>query len=248
MCMKMSVKATIVMTLALAFSLIGRLAAAQENPPSANPPQAQGTAPAGQDSSGAAAFGTTSRWFTRFGAIGAFYNSHATISTSGEVIPGATAHVRDNITAIFEFAYDITKDLAVIMMTGIPPRATVEGRGTVAPYGTLGAVRFGPLFLTGIYRLPQWRRFRPYVGVGGAYAFIFKNYDGSVTDLKVHGNSGFAVQGGFEYRWGKKWGVFVDYKRLWLDLNGDGMLGTAPVTAKVTLDPNLVSAGLSYHF
>ena len=54
MCMKMSVKATMVMTLALAFSLIGRLAAAQENPPSAETPEAQGTAPAGQDSSAAA--------------------------------------------------------------------------------------------------------------------------------------------------------------------------------------------------
>ena len=189
-----------------------------------------------------------SRWFARVGAISVLYDSSAWFSASGQVIPGATAHARNNVTAIFDVGYDITKDFAVLMMSGIPPRTAVEGRGTVAPLGTLGAVRFGPVFLTGIYRLPQWGGFRPYAGAGLAHAFILKNYDGSVTALNVHDNSGFVLQAGFEYRWNNSWGVFLDYKRLWLDLRADGQIQGAPVTAHVTLDPNLVSAGVRFQF
>jgi len=189
-----------------------------------------------------------SRWFVRVGVLGALYDSYATFATAGELIPGASAHARDNITGIFDFGYDITSDFAVMLMSGIPPRTAVEGRGTVAPLGTLGAVRLGPIFLTGIYRLPQWDGFRPYVGAGFAHAFILKDYDGSVTHLKVHDNSGFALQAGVEYRWSESWGVFVDYKRLWLHLDADGLLGTVPVTARVTLNPNLISVGVRYQF
>ena len=189
-----------------------------------------------------------SPWFARAGVIGALYNSSATFTTSGQTIPGATAHARDNITAIFDLGYDITKDFAVATMIGAPPRTAVEGRGTVAPLGTLGAVRFGPVFLTGIYHLPQWGALRPYVGAGGAHAFILKDYDGSVTQLKVHDNSGFVLQSGFEYCWSESWGAFVDYKRLWLRLDADGLLANAPVTARITLDPNLLSAGVRYQF
>lgn len=189
-----------------------------------------------------------SRWFLRAGVLGALYESHATFATGGEMIPGAGAQARDNVTGIFDIGYDVTKQFAVVLMSGIPPRTAVEGRGTVAPLGTLGAVRLGPLFLTGIYRLPNWSGIRPYVGAGFAHAFILKNYDGSVTHLKVQDNSGVAAQAGFEYRWSESWGVFVDYKRLWLRLDGDGLLGNVPVTARVTLNPNLVSAGVVYQF
>ena len=189
-----------------------------------------------------------SRWFVRAGVLGALYESHATFATSGEAIPGATAHARDNVTAIFDVGYDITDKFAVMLMSGMPPRTAVEGRGTVAPLGTLGAVRLGPVFLTGIYRLPKLGALRPYVGAGGAHAFILKDFDGSVTHLKVHDNSGVVLQAGFEYRWSESWGVFVDYKRLWLRLNADGLVGSMPVTARVTLNPNLVSAGVRYQF
>ena len=190
-----------------------------------------------------------SHWFVRVGVLGAAYDSSATISTSGQLIPGATAHAQNNVTAIVDVGYDLTKDFAIAMMSGIPPRTAVEGRGSVAPFGTLGAVRYGPMFLTGIYRLPwEWGALRPYIGAGGAHAFIFNNFDGSVTQLKVHANSGYAFQAGLEYRTSDSWGFFVDYKRLWISLNADGLLGNLPVTARVALNPNLISAGMRYQF
>jgi outer membrane protein len=214
-----------------------------------DPAQAQQVGAASEDAGpGDTAPTAESRWFVRGGVLGALYDSHATIALSGQEVPGATAHARDNITAILDVGYNITKDFAVVVMSGIPPRTAVEGRGSVAPLGTLGAVRLGPIFLTGIYRLPEWGALQPYVGAGGAHAFILKNYDGSVAQLNVHGNSGFVLQAGFEYRFSKSWGVFVDYKRLWLRLDADGLIENLPVTARVTLDPNVVSAGVRYQF
>ena len=193
--------------------------------------------------------GGENRWFARAGALGALYESHASFATSGQVIPGATAHARDNITAIFDVGYDVTREFAVMFMSGVPPRTAVDGRGTVAALGTLGAVRLGPVFLTGVYRLPwEGSALRPYVGAGFAHAFILKDYDGSVAQLKVRDNSGFVLQTGLEYRTSESFGFFVDYKRLWLSLSADGLLGNVPVTARITLDPNLVSAGVRCQF
>jgi len=188
------------------------------------------------------------RWFVRVGAIGALYNSSATIAMAGQSIPGATAYARNNVTPILDVGFDVTRSFAVVMMSGIPPRTAVDGRGTVSPLGNLGAVRFGPIFLTGLYRFPEVARFRPYAGAGVAEALILKNYDGAVSDLKVHDNSGFTLQAGVEYQLNPSWGVFVDYKRLWLALNASGTLENAPITARVTLNPNLVSAGVRFSF
>jgi outer membrane protein len=189
-----------------------------------------------------------SRWFVRAGVLDAAYNSHATIASNGAVIPGATAKVTDNVTVMFDVGYDITDNFAVMLMAGIPPKPSVIGKGSVSSFGTLGSVRYGPMFLTGVYRLPEWRGFRPYVGGGVVHAFIFKSFDGSVTQLKVNDNWGYALQAGVEYRLNRKWEAFVDYKRVWLDVKATGQLAGAPVRARVTLNPDVVSAGLKYHF
>jgi outer membrane protein W len=140
----------------------------------------------------------SSRWFVRVGALGALYNSHATIASNGKVIPGATARVTDNVTFVFDVGYDVTDNLALMLTGGIPPRPAVIGEGAVSGFKTLGSVRYGPMFLTGIYRFPEWRGFRPYAGGGAVHAFVFRNYDGSVEELKVRSNWGYALQTGVD--------------------------------------------------
>ena len=191
---------------------------------------------------------TQSRWFARVGALGALYHSHATIATNGSVIPGATARVSSDVTMGFDIGYDLSDRFAVMLMGGIPPTPSVIGEGSVASFGRLGSVLYGPVFLTGVYRLPAWRGFRPYVGGGVARAIILKNKDGAVTDLKVHGNWGGVVQAGVEYRLNHRTELYVDYKRLWLYVDAGGRLAGAPMRARVTLDPDLVSVGVKFHF
>ena len=69
-----------------------------------------------------------------------------------------------------------------------------------------------------------------------------------MTQLKVHDNSGVALQVGVEYRRSESWELLVDYKRLWLKLDANGLVGVVPTTARVTLDPDLVSAGVQLRF
>lgn len=191
---------------------------------------------------------TMGRWFIRVGALRALYDSGATISNDRGIIPRASAGVTDSDTVIFDLGYDVSDRFALMFMGGIPPTAKVIGRGSVASFAELGKVRFGPAILSGVYRLPAWHSVRPYAGIGGAHLFILKAYDGSVAGLKVYDSWGFAVQGGAEYRLSRKLGLFADYKHVWLKVNAKGFLAGEPVRARVTLDPDLVSAGIKFHF
>jgi outer membrane protein len=190
----------------------------------------------------------TSRWFVRVGALRALFDSGARITTDGSIIPGSSAGVTDSNTVIFDIGYDLSERVALMFMGGIPPTAKVIGRGSVASFEELGKVRFGPAVLSGIYRLPEWHGFRGYIGGGGAHLFILKAYDRSVTELKVHDSWGPVIQGGVEYRLSRKWEFFADYKHVWLKVNVEGFLAGEPVRARVTLNPDLISTGIKFHF
>lgn len=188
-------------------------------------------------------------WFARVGVLEAVYNSSARISTDAGVIPGASANVTNSTTVMFDIGYDPTANTYVMLMAGIPPKPDLNGTGSVTELGKLGSVRYGPAILTGGYRIPVMGNFRPYVGAGFAYAIILHNYDGAVSDLHVHNNFGYALQAGVEYVFTRKWQAFLDLKQLWLSVNADGSLGgLVPVTAKVKLDPTIISAGIKYRF
>src|SRR5262249_17898050 len=96
-----------------------------------------------QSNDGAEHAQLTSPWFARIGMLDAIYHPSATIATSGQTIPGATATVSNNVTLMFDLGYDITKAFSIQMMGGIPPKPTVTGERTVASLGDLGAVRYG---------------------------------------------------------------------------------------------------------
>jgi len=190
----------------------------------------------------------TSRWFGRVGIARAHYNSGARIVLDGDIVPGASAKLTDDTTLIVDIGYGLSDQWAVMATVGVPPRAAVVGRGSVSQFGKLGSVRFGPAIVTVVYRLPAWHRFRPYVGAGGAHLFILKSRDGGVTELKAHDSWGFVAQAGVEYPLGPKWALFADYKRIWLKVDADGQLAGEPVKAGVKLDPDLISAGIKFHF
>jgi len=103
--------------------------------------------------------------------------------------------------------------------------------------------------LTGTYCIRKWGAFRPYSGLGAAYAIILKDHDAAVSHLIVRNSFGIVLQGRAEYRLGKKWEIFADYKKLWLAVNAHGLLsGAVPVTAHAKLNPSLISAGIKFHF
>jgi outer membrane protein len=190
-----------------------------------------------------------SRWFTRLGVLVAPYHSSATIATNGQPLSGGTAEASDNMSVTFEAGYELTNNISVSMMSGIPVKPHVTGEGTAASLGVLGKVRYGPAIFSGYYRFPKTGRFRPYVGGGAAYAIIFKNFDGSVKNLDVHNNWGSVLQGGAEYEVNSKYTLFFDVKQVWLAVNAHGVLNDGtPVKARITLNPSLVTLGIKFHF
>jgi outer membrane protein len=220
----------------------------QTPPPSAN---FASPSPSSAVSSTSAADNRTSesRWYARVGVLGAVYHSNATFAAGGSAVPGASAQVSNDESVTLDIGYDITRDISTQLMVGVPPRPAIDGQGTVASLGELGAVRYGPGILTGLYRVRRWRAFQPYVGPGVAYAIFLKDHDASVSDLHVANNFGSVLQAGAEYKIGERWSVFGDFKEVWLGVNAHGLLeGEVPVTAHVSLNPSLASAGIKYRF
>jgi outer membrane protein len=202
-----------------------------------------------QSSDGADPVQLTSPWFVRIGMLDAIYHPSATIALSGQTIPGATATVSNNVTVMFDLGYDITKAFSIQFMGGIPPKPTVTGERTVASLGDLGAVRYGPVLLTGNYHMPRRRGWRPYVGAGVVYAIILDDHDRAVSDLVVLNNVGFVLQGGVERSVADSVELFFDFKEVWLAVDAHGKLGGGvPVTARVTLDPSIVAIGVKFRF
>ena len=189
-----------------------------------------------------------SRLFTRVGLLVAPYHSSATIATNGQRLSGGTAEASNNVSMTFDLGYEITHNISVSVTSGIPVKPHVTGEGAAAPLGILGKVRYGPMIVAGQYHFPKIGRITPYVGGGAAYAIIFKNFDGSVKNLRVNNNWGSVVQGGAEYELNSKYTLFVDFKEVWLAVNAHGLLsdGTA-VKARVNLDPSLVTVGIKFH-
>jgi len=189
-----------------------------------------------------------SRWFTRVGYLVVPYHSSARIATNGETVSGGTAQASNNMTVTFDAGYEITKNISASVTLGIPPKPHITGEGAVANLGMLGKVRYGPAFFTGQYRFPKIGPFRPYVGGGAAYAIIFKDFDGSVKQLKVNNNWGSVLQGGVEYEVNSKYTLFVDFKEVWLAVNAHGVLSDGTnVKARVKLNPSLVTVGIKFH-
>jgi outer membrane protein len=202
-----------------------------------------------QSSDGAEPERLTSPWFVRIGMLDAIYHPSATIAMSGQTIPGATATVSNNVTVMFDLGYDITKAFSIQLMGGIPPKPTVTGERTVASLGDLGAVRYGPVVLTGNYHMPRMRGWRPYVGAGAVYAIILDDHDRAVSDLVVLNNVGFVLQGGVERSIANNLELFFDFKEVWLAVDAHGKLaGGVPVTARVRLDPSVIAIGVKFRF
>lgn len=192
--------------------------------------------------------GVASPWFLRLGAAGVLFDSSASLRLAGAPVAGASAKAADNVTAMFEFGYYLDKNVSVQFTGGYPPTTSLTGKGTIAPLGTLGKATYGPAAISASYHFTDFGAFQPYVGAGALYAIVFSTKDGAVAGLKVDGAPGALVQTGFDYAVDRNWSVFVDAKKLFLSVDARGTALGAPVTARIHLDPVIVSTGIAYRW
>lgn len=187
-------------------------------------------------------------WYVRAGPADVIYDEGAKISIGGSVVPGASLRVKDNFTGEIEVGYFFNPNVAVSLTAGVPPTATLIGTGPLEGV-KLGKVTYGPAVASIHYHFTNFGPlFQPYVGPGINYTIVFNNRDGAVQNLKINSAVGIVLQGGFESRISDRIGLFVDAKKIFLDTNGRGFVGEAPVAASIKVNPLIVSGGLSFHF
>jgi outer membrane protein len=186
-------------------------------------------------------------FFVHFGPGGLLFDAGAVVKAAGVTVPGGSVSIDPNTTLIVEFGY-CRGNVGVSLTGGIPPRATVDAAGSLAPYGALGRIRYGPMVLTTHYHFTQLGRFQPYLGAGPVFLLIFRAEDGAAHQLAVKNSIGAAVQAGAEYRLRPRWSLFFDAKKAHLRTAATADLGGAPLAARIRLDPLVLAGGLSFHF
>lgn len=191
-----------------------------------------------------------SPWFVRAGVASIQYQSDADITVGGGPVPGAALNLSDSTTLAAEIGYWLTPSAALRATVGIPPKTRIEGRGTVAPLGQLGEVKYAPAMLTGTYSF-DLGAIKPYIGGGIAYIHILESKDGAVAGLDVKSRFGGVLQVGVDIPIDKSWGLFVDFRKLYWKTKATGTapaFGGAPVKADLKPSPFVVMAGVSKRF
>ena len=199
-----------------------------------------------------AAGGDTARpspgeFYLSAGPGGVVFDAGASVKAAGANLPGATVKVDSNATLIVSAGYR-RGPFQISFTGGYPPVTSIRGAGALAPLGVLGQARYGPAVLEGQYRLPAIGGFQPYIGGGPVFLIIFSDEDRAVRSLRIKNSTGVAIGTGFDYRLSRRWSAYFSTKKIFLSTSAYGSLGGAPISARIRLDPTLITSGLSYHF
>lgn len=157
---------------------------------------------------------------------------------------GGEAHVGNALTPELDLTYFITDHIGVEAIAG-----TAQHKLTYTGDVDIGDTWILPPTVTLQYHFTPDNDFSPYLGAGLNYSYFYGEEDGAgMSNLDVEGGFGFALQAGFDYWLTDNWGLNLDVKKIFLDVDADVNAGTTPVHADVDLDPWLVGAGVSFRF
>ena len=176
------------------------------------------------------------------------------VQVGGAVVPNASTRATDNTTLGIELGYDLSPQFSARLTLGVPPTTNVEGTGNLSASAgvpqPLAKVTYGPAVLSATWHPLGRSGFSPYVGAGLNYPIIFKVEDQFLVNVHVQSKVGTAIQMGAEYAINEKWGLFVDVKKLFTEVDVSANLpgGGPAATTTAKLNPLVVQAGLSYRF
>ncbi|MDP8916566.1 MAG: outer membrane beta-barrel protein [Pseudomonadota bacterium] len=209
-------------------------------------------AAAGFAAAGADAAAQDRRWFLHAGPGYLAPDESAEIQAGGAPFPGADVSIDSSLTAAVEIGRFFTPNISASVTFGLPPREDINGAGTLAPFGKLGELHYGPAALTAQYHLNPTGQFNPYVGAGVALQYNFADDDAAAVDLEVENAGGPAIQAGVQMMFNERFGAFVDYKKAFYDTEASGRLltpmGPVPFTADVQVDPSFLHGGIVFRF
>lgn len=177
------------------------------------------------------------RFQIRVRGISVIPDDDSTVNIGGETDVGESA-----IMPEVDVTYFITDKIALEAIAATTPHQVYYNGST-----NLGDVWVLPPTVTLQYHPLKGKNFSPYAGAGINYSYFYGEESGTgFTDLEIDGGFGFALQAGIDYWINDNWGVNVDVKKIYLDI--DASLNNDTIQADIDLDPYVVGAGVSYRF
>lgn len=161
---------------------------------------------------------------------------------SSSVNIGGEVDASNRIAPEIDVTYFLTENIAAELIAATT-KHDVDYTGNV----NLGDAWILPPTLTLQYHFTPHSKFSPYIGAGVNYSLFYgEDAKSGFTDLEIDGGWGIAAQAGFDYWMNDNWGLNLDVKKLWL--NVDASLNNGAVKADVDLDPWIIGTGVSYRF
>lgn len=178
------------------------------------------------------------RFQLRGRVIGVLPAEDSSVSIGGDVDVG-NAYVPE-----FDISYYFTDHVSAELILATA-RHKLEYTGGV----DLGKTWILPPTLTMQYHFTPDSAFSPYVGAGLNYSMFYGEDEAAgMHNLDVQGGVGYALQAGYDYWLDDHWGLNMDVKKLWLNIDAKLDVGATPVRADIDLDPWIVGLGVSYRF
>ena len=161
----------------------------------------------------------------------------------------------DSYVPTVAIEYFLTPSISIETICCVTPH-DVEGTGPLAGSALVDDAIILPATVTAKYHLQLDGGLKPYIGAGVTHFFIFSEDVGSgaarlgATEVDLSDEFGFVLQTGFDLPLNDKgWGLTVDAKRYYVDTTATFRAGsTIALQSEHTLDPWVVSAGVSYRF
>lgn len=161
---------------------------------------------------------------------------------SSDVNIGGKVDATNAVAPEFDVSYYFTPHISAELIA-----ATTQHKVTYNGDTSLGKTWILPPTVTAQYHFLPDSAFNPYVGAGLNYSMFYgENSASGFNSLKIDGGVGYALQAGADYWVDKHWGLNLDVKKLFL--NVDAKLNHGSIRSDIDLDPWIVGAGVAYRF
>ena len=211
--------------------------------------RAQGSPPSG---SGVSPVEASRPFFVRLGYGYASYQTSGRASILGTPVENARIAFGGESLGLIEGGWRFDPAWSVSVLSGLPPTASLYGRGAFADYGLLRKVSYATIVAGVQYHPFGPGRLDPYVGVGLDYTFIRTTHGGSMSELRIADSFGPVLQVGAELRLTERLSFYADVRKAWISFDSKGAVpspvGPLPVRVRVEPDPLNASFGITYRF
>lgn len=162
---------------------------------------------------------------------------------------GGQVNTTAQIAPEVDFSYFFTDNIAAELIAATT-RHEVSGAGTALGKVDVGSTWVLPPTLTLQYHFAPHSAFSPYVGAGLNWSLFYGGHPATpvVKSYSLENNFAPAVQIGCDYNFSGHWFANLDAKMIFLDTTARINTVLGPISAKTSLDPLVVGAGVGYRF